>query len=272
MTALSLIHRVGGKVRLTKYLLPYFPEHKCYVEPCVGGGSLFFAKEPSNVEVINDIDRELIRLYNVVRYHPDEFNEQLSWALRSRVNFEDPEGTLPNVTEIHKAVRYYLKIMLSFGSRGQYFGYWRSSRKAPLGRDWITLSQRLQTSHVFIENLDFRKIIEQYDSEDTFFYIDPPYEETAMPYTVRWTTQDTQDMIALLENLRGKFLLSWGGPVSLEFKRKVWKKQIVSAQSLSKAKKGTSRPPVLEWIIANYPLIPNKLAGKMTVSRGGSGE
>lgn len=272
MTALSIIHRVGGKVRLAKHLLPYFPEHKCYVEPCVGGGSLFFAKEPSDVEVINDIDQDLIHLYNVVRYHPDEFNEQLSWALRSRAIFEDPEGTLPNITDIQKAIRYYLRIMLSFGSRGQHFGYWRSSRKAPLGRDWIALSQRLQTSHVLIENLDFRKVIEQYDSPDTLFYLDPPYEDTEMPYTDRWSAEDTKDLLSLLETLKGKFLLSWGGPVKLEFTRKVWRKQIASAQSLSKGKVGSVRPPVLEWIIANYPLLPNKTAEKKAPSRGGSGD
>lgn len=49
----------GGKQKLIKHLLPLIPEHNLYAEPFFGGGALFWAKEPSNVEVINDTNREL---------------------------------------------------------------------------------------------------------------------------------------------------------------------------------------------------------------------
>ncbi|WP_071882274.1 DNA adenine methylase [Candidatus Sodalis pierantonius] len=60
---------VGEKRRLAKRLLSYFPEHKCYVEPFCGGAALFFSKEPSTVEVLNDINGDLINLYRVVKCH-----------------------------------------------------------------------------------------------------------------------------------------------------------------------------------------------------------
>lgn len=67
---------VGGKRRLAKHLLPLFPEHKCYVEPFCGGAALFFKKNASKVEVINDVNGELINLYRVVKNHLEEFVRQ----------------------------------------------------------------------------------------------------------------------------------------------------------------------------------------------------
>ncbi|HEU0226617.1 MAG TPA: DNA adenine methylase [Arachidicoccus soli] len=42
----------GGKQSMLKHILPLIPEHTVYVEPFFGGGAVFRAKEPKNVEVI----------------------------------------------------------------------------------------------------------------------------------------------------------------------------------------------------------------------------
>ncbi|MGL4981777.1 MAG: DNA adenine methylase [Treponemataceae bacterium] len=52
----------GGKQQLARTILSLIPEHKTYVEPFVGGGAIFFAKQPSSCEVINDTNCELINL------------------------------------------------------------------------------------------------------------------------------------------------------------------------------------------------------------------
>jgi len=53
---------------LASKLLPYFPQHTKYVEVFFGGGAVFFKKEPSPVEVINDIDGDVHNLYFVLRH------------------------------------------------------------------------------------------------------------------------------------------------------------------------------------------------------------
>jgi DNA adenine methylase len=63
---------MGGKRRLAKHILPLMGEHTTYVEPFAGGAAMFFMKEPSKVEVINDINSDLVNLYRVVRHHLDE--------------------------------------------------------------------------------------------------------------------------------------------------------------------------------------------------------
>ena len=63
------ICRVGGKSKLRKDIIDLIPEHTCYIELFFGAGWVYFGKETSKIEVINDIDKELIdikeRLSNI---------------------------------------------------------------------------------------------------------------------------------------------------------------------------------------------------------------
>ena len=66
MTASPIIPWIGGKRRLAQHILPLFPAHTCYCEPFAGAAALLFAKEPSKVEVLNDVNGDLVALYRVV--------------------------------------------------------------------------------------------------------------------------------------------------------------------------------------------------------------
>ena len=58
-----IIPWIGGKRRLADHIFPQFPLHDCYVEVFAGGAALYFLRPPAKVEVINDINGELVRLY-----------------------------------------------------------------------------------------------------------------------------------------------------------------------------------------------------------------
>jgi len=49
----------AGKKRLADRLVAMLPVHKTYVQPFAGNAAVLFAKEPSEVEVINDADPEI---------------------------------------------------------------------------------------------------------------------------------------------------------------------------------------------------------------------
>jgi len=53
----------GGKGHMVNKLLPLIPKHKIYVEPFGGGANLLIAKEPSPVEVYNDLDSGLVNFF-----------------------------------------------------------------------------------------------------------------------------------------------------------------------------------------------------------------
>lgn len=70
----SPISWFGGKYYLAHKIIKLFPPHSIYVEPFGGAAHVLFAKEPSPVEVYNDIDSGLVNFFRVLR-DPKSFGE-----------------------------------------------------------------------------------------------------------------------------------------------------------------------------------------------------
>ena len=70
----QLLKDPGGKWRVAEWILSFFPKHKVYLEPFFGSGAVFFNKEPSYIETINDIDGNIVNLFTVCREHPKELH------------------------------------------------------------------------------------------------------------------------------------------------------------------------------------------------------
>lgn len=178
-----IIPWIGGKRRLAKHLLPLFPEHRCYVEPFAGAAALFFMKEPSKVEVINDINGELINLYRVIQNHLDEFIRQFRHSLVSRQVYEWHQMTATEtLTDIQRAARFYYLQKMSFGGKvsGQTFG---TATTSPPRLNLLRIEEDLSTAHLrlqraFIEHLPWLKVCEKYARPHSLIYMDPPYWET----------------------------------------------------------------------------------------------
>ncbi|HLE27998.1 MAG TPA: DNA adenine methylase, partial [Anaerolineales bacterium] len=102
---------VGGKSRLRKPILDLLPEHTCYVEPFAGAAWVLFGKPPSEVEVLNDLDQELIAFFRVVKEKPEELMASFEWELVSRAEFERLANLEPTqLTDVQRAHRFYYLI------------------------------------------------------------------------------------------------------------------------------------------------------------------
>ncbi|MCB0082881.1 MAG: DNA adenine methylase, partial [Caldilineaceae bacterium] len=112
----SPIKWVGGKSKLSSIIVPLIPDHTCYVEVFGGAGWVLFRKEPSQVEVLNDLDGELINFFRVVQRNPRALIRSFEWSLASREEFERlyylDSSTM---NEIERAHRFYYIIMASWG-------------------------------------------------------------------------------------------------------------------------------------------------------------
>jgi DNA adenine methylase len=209
--ATPIIPWIGGKRRLADRLIPQFPPHSCYVEVFAGGAALYFLRPPAEVEVINDINGDLINLYRVVKNHLEEFVRQFKYALSSREVFKWLQDTPPEtLTDIQRAARFFYLQQSAFGGKvaGQTWGTATTAPPINLLRIEENLSAaHLRLSQAYIENLDWANCIERYDRPHTFFYLDPPYWQTA-GYGVDFGLDQYEKMAGIMRNLKGKAIIS----------------------------------------------------------------
>lgn len=211
-TARPLVPWIGGKRRLVKDILPWFDPHTCYVEPFAGAAALLFAKAPSKVEVLNDINADLVNLYRVVRHHLEEFVRQFRWALTSRKLFEWAQATPPEtLTDVQRAARFFYLQKLCFGAKveGQTFGVATTSSQAI---NLLRIEEQLSAAHlrlsqVVIEQMDWQACIQRYDRAHTLFYCDPPYYQTE-GYGVDFGLVQYDMLADLLRSMKGKAIVS----------------------------------------------------------------
>lgn len=178
MKARPIIKRAGGKTRLLKYLLPLVPEHTCYVEVFGGGAALMLGKEPSSVEIYNDLDQELVNVFRQAKYHGKELRRELRMMPGSRAEFDRQLAAEP-VTEIQAAARTLWLNKCSFGGKGTNFG----TTKIPGGGSLVSKSGirrnlkefEARFDKVVIECKTWGCLLPIYDGPKTFFFFDPPY-------------------------------------------------------------------------------------------------
>lgn len=203
---------IGGKRRLAKHLLPLFPDHQCYVEPFAGGAALFFLKEPSEVEVLNDINGELINLYRVVKFHLGELVQQFRWALISRQMYAWQQATPPEpLTDIQRAARFLYLQKMAFGGKvaSQTFG---TATTTPPRLNLLRIEEDLSAAHLrlsrtYIEHLAWDACIKRYDRPHTLFYLDPPYWSTE-GYGVDFPLAEYAKMAELARTIKGRMIIS----------------------------------------------------------------
>ena len=207
-----IIPWMGGKRRLLDDINPLIPVHQCYVEAFAGGAALFFSKHDSEVEVINDFNGDLVSLYRVVQNHLEEFVRQFKWALSSRQIFEWQKTTPPEtLTDIQRAARFYYLQKLAFGGKcdGRSFG---TATTSPPRLNLLRIEEELSMAHLrlsrtYIEHLSWDKVIEKCDREHSFFYLDPPYWQTA-GYGTEFDWPHYEQMASLAKSIDGMMLIS----------------------------------------------------------------
>ncbi|MDC4546408.1 DNA adenine methylase [Acinetobacter baumannii] len=168
----------GGKFYARKLILEHIPHHTCYIEPFVGGGSIFFAKDKVEKNILNDADPDLINTYLIIRDRVDELVAALDGeeALKERHSWYKNEFKPQN--DLERAVRWYYLNRTSYSGimnpKNCYWGYGDkySMRPENWGRSLVKTSAKLQD--VEFTNYDFEQVIDS-APDDAFLFVDPPY-------------------------------------------------------------------------------------------------
>lgn len=220
-----------GSYHLVKKLLTLIPPHDIYVEVFGGAASLLFAKEPSKVEVYNDINSELTNFFRVLR--DDEkwrkLQEKLLLTPYSREEFNLALEPADGLDDIERARRFFVRIQMSFGGSGTGFSYSRTPHNLPLTyfnkiSNFEFFHERIR--NVIIENLDFEDVFRRYDSPDTFFFCDPPYIGNTVrsrALNLEMPLEDHKRLVRTVTRAEGKvLLLSYPHPVYRELEKHGW--------------------------------------------------
>ena len=201
--------RVGGKSKSCAFIARHMPEHETYVEPFVGGGSVFFAKPRSAVEVLNDVDRDIYDLWNDLPHvRPVDFAAAMNAGdgEEHRAAFYRHRASRPE--DPHE--RFLRNMFLSLNSYGATRCSY-SRRATPL---LCTKLRRLpeyqeRVRGVTLHNEDWEAVVARYDGPGTLFYLDPPY---ATGYRRNWGYKqlvEPEQVARVCRGLRGKFMLSY---------------------------------------------------------------
>jgi DNA adenine methylase len=206
------ISYIGGKRAIANQIIATFPKHTTYVEVFAGGAQVLFHKEPSKVEVINDLDGEIVNLFRICQLHFEELVRYLRFMVVSRSWHSVLKATDPStLTDIQRATRHLYLLKNSYASLVLRLNY-KCHVVQPPGFNPERMPQLIEETHkrlarVQIECLPYEKILEKFDRPQTLFYLDPPYYARKL-YRYNLSHDDFVKMAGLLAHLRGKFTLS----------------------------------------------------------------
>lgn len=256
----------GGKQKLTKKILAALPAHKLYAEPFVGGGAIFFAKDKSHVEVINDCNKELINFYKIVQDDFVSLEKLIRITLHSRDLHRKAKVVYCNpdmFTEIKRAWAVWTLATQSFssmldGSWGYDIAKRTTSKKVANKRNSFTEEYAIRLQDVQIECTDALRIINSRDTSTSFFYCDPPYYNSDMGHYDGYTIDDYEKLLKTLSKIKGKFLLSsYPSPILTEYTRKHnWKQEEIK-MDVTVANKSGKRKGKIEVLTSNYEFSLN---------------
>ena len=208
----------GGKQQLVSTILPMIPPHKIYCEPFFGGGAVFFAKGPSYLEVINDKNDLLITFYKQCVNNFDELQRKIQTTLHSESEYKKAKRIYNNPRHCKKVdVAWAVWVVTNMSIMATPRGGWRRDNgtggsHAAVSTDAHRIDFQHQIhdrlKHVQISCVDAIDVIKGRDTEETFFYLDPPYIGCDQKHYRGYGEDDFKRLLDVLADIKGKFILS----------------------------------------------------------------
>ncbi|MGZ3999166.1 MAG: DNA adenine methylase [Mucilaginibacter sp.] len=255
----------GGKQNMLRHILPLIPAHKLYCEPFFGGGAVYFAKQPSQIEVINDRNDFVINFYRVLKLRFDELKAEVEASLSSRSIHRKAGYIMRNPAgydEVKLAWAFWYLANFSFGSSLD--SAWKTDLKENrvviyMRNKKETMSQEavLRLEMTQIENKDALYCINKFDQPESFFYEDPPYIDANQQHYRGYTIDQYQALLDCNEKLTGRFLLScFDTDIIRDYAAKnrwlIITKEMANYAPMARAAMGDTRPRKVELLVMNY--------------------
>ena len=212
----------GGKWKISKWIISHFPAHVCYVEPFAGAASILLRKDEAKVEVLNDLDKDVMNFWTVLRTKTDDLIREIALTPFSR---EEALSAFEVVgDDLERARRFFIRAWQTRGGPlAKYPAGWRFvngfSRSNIPARDWGRIdylwSVAARLKAVQLECDQATSVIKRFDRPGTLYYVDPPYLSSTR--SKRWATaayrhdltlEDHQQLAESLRSIKGSAVVS----------------------------------------------------------------
>ena len=207
---------------MTDIIISHFPDnYEVYVEGFGGGASVLFQKEKTDLEVYNDLGENVYSLFKVLSdkdmfqrlkekldltYYSEELRNEYKQDLKTNLSIED------------RAYKFIFVNRSSFNGVGGFSTTMLARRNMSKSTsDYLSMIDKLPEIHnrlssVIIEHKDIFDLLDKYDNEKTFMYLDPPYVKSTrlsnQTYEVEMTNEEHVKLCERLLTFKGKVLLS----------------------------------------------------------------
>ena len=259
-----IVNWVGGKSRDIKYISKYIPWHiNTYIEPFVGGGSMFFHLNHSN-NIINDNDTDLTNLYNnlansknqiIFENACNKFNS--SSEIKKQEIFNNALTLLNTSTDysLERSIAFYIyktkvfRGILRYNKFGKYTNYKFNTHNKSIGILKLTISDNFYKlmEYTQIFNTEYKTIMNM-GSENDFIFIDPPYDKT-IGYKTQFTNEDHIQLSNLFKSSISKIMIVIN---DTPFIRQLYKDYIVDRYTKKYNIKNIVKSDDYHLVILNY--------------------
>lgn len=216
----AIIKYPGSKWRLSSWIISHFPKHHSYLEPFFGSGAVFFNKPPSDIETINDLDDDVINLFDCIRRDPERLARELYLTPYSRAIYDQAFTTAPD-DPFERAVNFYIRLNMGHGYRtdGRKVG-WKNDvngrERAYDVKGWNIIPDRIMEAarrlkDAQIEHMDAIELIRRFNRSDVLIYCDPPYmlrTKRGKQYKYELDDAEHEELLDTLLEHKGPVILS----------------------------------------------------------------
>jgi len=208
-----ILRRLGNKAKIAQEIQKHFPPHKTYIEPFFGAGGMFFNKPKAQYNIVNDLDSDIFNLFQVVMNQKEEL-EKAFYLMPIHSDLLKHWKKNQEADPIKKALRFlFLSNFTILGQMGALrFGAVLNHKhnfKENLDFTFDCLKE------VQLNNCDFRSFFlnsisfrHDYQRDNSFAYLDPPYLATANNYSQSFKEQDCIDLFDCVQKIGVKFAYS----------------------------------------------------------------
>lgn len=241
----------GAKWGIADWIIGFFPMHHSYLEPFFGSGGVLFNKKRSNIETINDIDGEVINLFECIKSDPERLAHDVFFTPYARAVYDEAFSKEITLDSFKRAVRLLTRCNMGHGFRttGERVG-WKNDivgrERAYAAKAWANLPDIIvetadRLREVQIECAPAVEVISRFNSPDVLIYCDPPYvlsTRRGKQYRCEMTDNDHLELLDTLKKHTGPVLVSGYQNLLYDSELNKWHREtIIATDQLSQKKK-----------------------------------